>query len=114
MNKEIMIYLYIEILYSSEKTKSMNLPKKKNAAQKKPDKIILFVWFHLYKVQKLATKSVVLVIRNGSTSRLVLSGNGHKGSHLGYLWYVIFGSKYWLNRYVYFGNSSSSTYMIYS
>lgn len=29
MNKEIMIYLYIEILYSSEKTKSMNLPKKK-------------------------------------------------------------------------------------
>lgn len=43
MNKEIMIYLYIEILYSSEKTKSMNLPKKKNAAQKKPDKIILFV-----------------------------------------------------------------------
>lgn len=29
MNKDIMVYLYIEILYSSEKTKSMNLPKKK-------------------------------------------------------------------------------------
>ena len=66
MNKDIMVYLYIEILYSSEKTKSMNLPKK-NAAQKKPDKIIFFVWFHLYKVQKLATKSIVLDIRNGYT-----------------------------------------------
>lgn len=34
MNKEIMIYLYIEILYSSEKTKSMNLPKKKKCSSK--------------------------------------------------------------------------------
>lgn len=37
MNKKIMVYLCIDILYSSEKTKSMNLPKK-NAAQKKPEK----------------------------------------------------------------------------
>lgn len=70
MNKEIMVYLYIDILYSSEKTKSMNLQKKQkknNAVQKKPEKIILFVWFHLYKVQMLATRFIVLDIRNGYT-----------------------------------------------
>lgn len=33
MNKEIMVYLYIDILYSSEKTKSMNLQKKTKKKQ---------------------------------------------------------------------------------
>lgn len=38
MNKEIMVYLYIDILYNSEKTKSMNLQKKKKMQLKRSQK----------------------------------------------------------------------------